>query len=49
MTMDSFSVTCTYDELLRFKGSAATAAAKNSETSSISKASEGLVQCGGQR
>lgn len=45
MTMSAFRVTCTYDELLRFKRSAATSAARNSELTSISKASDGLVQC----
>lgn len=43
-TMNDFGVTCTYDELLRFKKSAAVAAAKNVELTSISKAEEGMIQ-----
>ncbi|KAJ8018705.1 hypothetical protein HOLleu_43161 [Holothuria leucospilota] len=42
-SMSDFGVTCTYDELLRFKKSAA-AAAKNTELTAISDAREGLVQ-----
>ena len=43
-SMSNFGVTCTYDELLRFKKSAAAAAAKSSELTGISKAEDGLVQ-----
>lgn len=43
-SMSDFGVTCTYDELLRFKKSAAAAAAKNTELTAISDAREGLVQ-----
>ena len=43
-TMNDFGVTCTYDELLRFKRSAAVATAKNTELKAISNAEDGLVQ-----
>lgn len=43
-TMSDFGVTCTYDELLMFKKSAAPAAAKNTELTATSNAREGLVQ-----
>ena len=42
--MNDFGVTCTYAELLRFKKSVVVAAAKNAETTAISKAEDGLVQ-----
>ena len=43
-TMNDFGVTCTYDELLRFKKSVAVAAAKSAELTAISKVEDGLVQ-----
>lgn len=43
-TMNDFGVTCTYDELLRFKKSVAVEAAKSAELTVISKAKDGLVQ-----
>ena len=43
-TMNDFGVTCTYDELLRFKKSVAVAAAKSTELTAISKVEDGLVQ-----
>ena len=43
-TMQSFGVTCSYDEVLRFKRSAAKAATMERSYHGISDASEGLVQ-----
>lgn len=43
-TMQSFGVTCSYDEVLRFKRSAAKAATMERSCLGISAASEGLVQ-----
>ena len=43
-TMNDFGVTCTYDELLRFKKSVAVAAAKSTELTATSKVEDGLVQ-----
>ena len=43
-TMNDFGVTCTYDELLRFKKSVAAAAAKSAELTAISKVEDDLVQ-----
>ena len=43
-TMQSFGVTCSYDEVLRFKHSAAKAATMERSCHVISDASEGLVQ-----
>ena len=43
-TMNDFGVTCTYDELLRFKKSVAVSAAKSAELTAISKVKDGLVQ-----
>ena len=42
--MHAFGVTCSYDEVLRFKKSAACATAQDNELSSISNADSGLVQ-----
>ena len=42
--MNTFGVTCTYDELLRFKKSVAVAAAKNAELTAISKDDDGSVK-----
>ena len=42
--MNEYGVTCTYDELMRFKKFVAVAAAKNAEMTAISKAENGLVQ-----
>ena len=42
--MHDFGVTCTYDELLRFKKSAAVVASKNTKYTAISRAEDGLVQ-----
>jgi len=42
--MQSFGVTCSYDEVLRFKRSAAKAATMERSCHVISDASEGLVQ-----
>ena len=43
-TLHEFGVTCTYDEMLRFKSSAAADAAQNSILSGISSSNDGLVQ-----
>ena len=43
-TMNDFGVTCTYDELLHFKKSAAVATAISFELTAISKIEDGLVQ-----
>ena len=43
-TYHDFGVTCSYDELLRFKQSAASAASKDSELAEIKAAVNGLVQ-----
>ena len=43
-TMQSFGVTCSYDEVLRFKRSAAKSATMEQSYHGISDASEGLVQ-----
>ncbi len=43
-TMHDYGVTCTYDELLRFKKSAACAASLSSSLTGISDSSEGLIQ-----
>jgi len=42
--MHSFGVTCSYDEVLRFKKSAAVLAATNTEVTGISNAKSGLIQ-----
>ena len=42
--MHEFGVTCSYDELLRFKKSAAVAASKHAELCGISDSTDGLVQ-----
>lgn len=41
MAINAFDVACTYDELLRFKRSAASSTARNSELTSTSKAALG--------
>ena len=43
-TMNDFGVTCTYDNLLRFKKSVVVVAAKSAELTAISKVEDGLVQ-----
>ena len=43
-TMSDFGVTCTYDELLRFKKSVAAEAAKSADVTAISTVEDGLVQ-----
>jgi len=42
-TMSDFGVTCSYDELLRFKKSVAAEAAKSADVTAISKVEDGLV------
>lgn len=44
-TMNAFGVTCTYDELLQFNRSAATAVTTDSDLASASKTTDSLVQC----
>jgi len=43
-TLESFGVTCSYDEVLRFKRSSAQAAAKELSCPGIAEASDGLIQ-----